>query len=227
MKAMILAAGRGERLRPLTDHTPKPLIDVGGQPLIGHHLQALSSAGFDEVVINVAYKADCIMAALGTGADYAVTIRYSVETPGALDTGGGVRQALPLLGDEPFALVSADVWSDFDYRKLRGMGHPDGMTAVLVDNPPHHARGDFGLYDGALVDTEPRLTYAGIGIYAPDLFRRQAAQRFPLSAVIRQAVEAGTARALHHDGRWIDVGRPSALALAREAAHGHDRDSAR
>jgi len=218
MKAMILAAGRGERLRPLTDHTPKPLVDVGGRPLIGHHLQALAAAGFGEVVINVAYMADQVMAALGTGDAYGLDIHYSVETPGALDTGGGVRQALSLLDDAPFALVSADVWSDFDYAHLRHMDGSKGMHAVLVDNPPHHGQGDFGLQDGRLVDAEPRLTYAGIGVYAPALFRSQPAQRFPLAAVIRQAMAAGTARAVRHTGRWIDVGRPSALEAARVAA---------
>jgi MurNAc alpha-1-phosphate uridylyltransferase len=218
MKAMILAAGRGERLRPLTDTLPKPLLDIGGIPLIGHHLRALAAAGFNEVVINVAYRAGQIMAALGTGGDYGLTIRYSVESPGALDTGGGVRNALSLLGEAPFVLISADVWSDFDYRGLRGAGRPDGVELVLVANPPHHPSGDFGLRDGHLVDAGPRLTYAGIGVYAPALFRAQTMHRFPLVTVIKQALRRGQGRGRQHTGAWIDVGRPADLAAARAAA---------
>lgn len=218
MKAMILAAGRGERLRPLTDHTPKPLLPVGGRPLIGHHLAALAAAGFDEVVINVAYRGDQVMAALGDGRAHGLRIRYSVEPPGALDTGGGVRNALALLGDAPFALISADVFTDFDYARLADVAVEDAHV-VLVDNPAHHVDGDFGLdIDGRLLDVAPRWTYAGIGVYAPALFRAVDAECFPLVQVIRQAMAAGRASGQHHGGRWIDVGRPSALAAARAAA---------
>lgn len=217
MKAMILAAGRGERLRPLTDRTPKPLIEVGGKPLIAHHLHGLAAAGFDDVVINVAYRGDQIMAALGDGADYGLRIRYSVEEPGALDTGGGVRAALDLLGDAPFALISSDVFTDFDYGRLRGAPAAP-VHVVLVDNPEHHADGDFGLRDGHLVDAPPRWTYAGIGVYVPRLFHEIALQRFALVRVIRSAMAAGQAFGQRFDGRWIDVGRPSALAAARAAA---------
>lgn len=218
MKAMILAAGRGERLRPLTDHTPKPLLPVGGRPLIGHHLAALAAAGFDEVVINVAYRGDQIRAALGDGRAQGLPIRYSVEQPGALDTGGGVRNALAMLGEAPFAVISADVFTDFDYARLVGVAG-EGAHVVLVDNPAHHVDGDFGLdAHGRLVEAPPRRTYAGIGVYAPALFRAVEAQRFPLVRVIRQALAAGTASGQYHAGRWIDVGRPSALAAAREAA---------
>ncbi|GAB3674828.1 N-acetylmuramate alpha-1-phosphate uridylyltransferase MurU [Salinisphaera aquimarina] len=215
MKAMILAAGRGERLRPLTDHTPKPLIDVGGQPLIGHHLQALAEAGFEEVVINVAYLGEQIIAALGDGSRWGLRIVYSRETPGALDTGGGVCNALALLGEAPFALISADVFTDFDYAQLRDVPATARVHTVLVDNPEHHAAGDFGLSDGRLVDAEPRLTYAGVGVYTPASFAGRGVQRFPLVAVIREALAAGLASGEYHAGGWIDVGRPSALEAAR------------
>ena len=219
MKAMILAAGRGERLRPLTDHTPKPLIDVGGQTLIGHHLSALARAGFSEVVINVAHLGDQIIDALGDGRDWGLQIAYSREVPGELDTGGGIRQALPLLGEQPFALISADVFTDFDYAQLNTMPSDCVMHAVLVDNPAHHPNGDFGLVGegraARLVDTRPRLTYAGIGVYAPSLFVPIETRRFPLVAVMRDALARGRASGMYHRGRWVDVGRPSTLDAAR------------
>lgn len=222
MKAMILAAGRGERLRPLTDHTPKPLIDIGGQPLIGHHLSALARAGFEEVVINVAYLGEQIVDTLGDGRDWGLRIAYSRETPGELDTGGGIRQALALLGERPFALISADVFTDFDYAGLRRVDDGCAMHAVLVDNPPHHPNGDFGLVDDGrsarLVDTAPRLTYAGVGVYAPRLFARIEQKRFPLVAVMRDALARNQATGAHHRGCWVDVGRPSALETARALA---------
>ncbi len=219
MKAMILAAGRGERLRPLTDHTPKPLIDVGGRSLIGHHLAALADAGFADVVINVAYRGEQIIDTLGDGEHWGLTIRYSRETPGALDTGGGIRNALALLGEAPFALISADVFTDFDYRRLRQVDLEAGLHAVLVDNPPHHPDGDFGLgSDGRLNSGPPCWTYAGIGVYAPALFADPSSARFPLVAVMREAIASGRASGERHRGRWVDVGRPAALEMARTMA---------
>ncbi len=218
MKAMILAAGRGERLRPLTDHTPKPLIDVGGKALIAHHLQALAAAGFCDVVINVAYRGEQIRAALGDGRDFGLRIAYSVETPGALDTGGGVGAALGLVGHEPFALVSADVYTDYDFASLPDTVAERGAHLVLVDNPEHHPGGDFGLRAGALVDAAPRYTYAGIGVYTPALFTAPRESRFSLASVIRTAIAAGTATGAHHAGAWVDVGRPAALKYARGMA---------
>lgn len=217
MKAMILAAGRGERLRPLTDETPKPLIPVGPRPLIGHHLAALAEAGFRDVAINVAYRAEQIMRVLGDGSDWGLNLRYSVETPGALDTGGGVRNALGLLGSAPFALISADVFTDFDYARLCVRDEADAHC-ILVDNPSHHREGDFGLRGGRLVMGGQRYTYGGIGVFDPARFAARDAQRFALSAVIREAMAAGTATGEHHAGRWIDVGRPSALEQARALA---------
>lgn len=216
MKAMILAAGRGERLRPLTDHTPKPLLQVGGRPLIVHHLRALARAGITDVVINTAWQAGQIQAALGDGRRFGVCIRYSVEVPGQLDTGGGVRAALPLLGSAPFLLLSADVFTDFDYTALCRRRCPQqGMDVVLVDNPAHHPAGDFGLAGARLGDVGPRYTYAGIGVYSPALFRAMHAARFPLSSIMRRAVANGRAYGMHHAGLWLDVGRPATLEQAR------------
>lgn len=217
MKAMILAAGRGERLRPLTDHTPKPLIEVGTRPLIGHHLAALADAGFEDVVINVAWRGRQIIDALGDGEAWGLNLRYSEEAPGELDTGGGVRRALALLGDDPFALISADVFTDFDYAPLRERARAD-VHCVLVDNPAHHADGDFGLTDGRLTAAPPRLTYAGIGVFDPARFAARAVQRFALVDVIREALHGGVATGERHAGRWIDVGRPSTLDRARHLA---------
>lgn len=219
MKAMLLAAGRGERLRPLTDYTPKPLLEVGGRALIEHHISALQRAGITELVVNAAWRAGQIQAALGDGSKYGVRIRYSVETAGDLDTGGGVRAALPLLGTAPFVVVSSDIYSDFDYAQLRDRPRPaGGVCLVLVDNPPHHPVGDFGLCDGRLTMAAPRYTYGGIGVYSPQLFRAESSQRFALADVIRAALQAGQAQAIHYDGLWLDVGRPATLARARELA---------
>lgn len=219
MRAMLLAAGRGERLRPLTDHTPKPLLRVGGQPLIGHHLAALARAGIRDVVINAAWRAGDIQAALGDGSAYGLRIRYSVERPGGLETGGGVRAALPLLGGAPFLLISADVFTDFDYAALCAQPLPDaGVRVVLTANPPHHPQGDFGLEGERLTDTVPRYTYAGIGVYAPQLFAGAVGARFGLASVIWAAMAADRARGVYHPGLWLDVGRPATLARARAMA---------
>lgn len=216
MKAMILAAGRGERLRPLTDRVPKPLIDVGGQPLIGHHLRALAAAGLRDVVINVAYRGEQIQRALGDGRRYGLRIVYSPEEPGAFDTGGGIANALSLLGPAPFMLISSDVFSDIDYGGLAAARAGAEAHLVMVDNPVHHPRGDFGLRGDQVVDSAPRLTYAGVGVFAPHWFAGRSETRFPLSAVLREAIDADVASGEHHRGRWIDVGRPSALAAARQ-----------
>lgn len=211
MRAMILAAGRGERLRPLTDRVPKPLLRVRGMALIEHHLHGLARAGFTEVVINTAWLGDRIEAALGDGAAYGLTVRYSRETPGALDTGGGIRNALPLLGDDPFAAINADVHTDYDFARLR-RPLPDGIDArlVLVPNPPHHPEGDFGLDDGRVTATA-RYTFAGIGTYRPRLFADGDNERFGLAAVLRPAIVDGHVTGEIHRGAWFDVGTPDVL----------------
>ncbi|QOR37880.1 nucleotidyltransferase family protein [Billgrantia diversa] len=217
MKAMILAAGLGKRMRPLTDHCPKPLLPVAGRPLIVHHLERLAAAGIGEVVINVSYRAEQIVAALGDGNEHGVSITWSRETT-PLETGGGIRQALPLLGNAPFLLVNGDVWSDFDPASLPSLGG-DLAHLVLVDNPAHHPTGDFHLDAAGRVHPlgEPRLTYAGLGLIDPALVADQAPGEFPLAPLLREAMHAGRIGGTHHRGRWVDVGTPERLAeLDRE-----------
>jgi MurNAc alpha-1-phosphate uridylyltransferase len=211
--AMILAAGRGERMRPLTDRTPKPLLEVGGRPLIVWHIERLAAAGIRDLVVNHAHLGALIEAALGDGARWGVRIRYSAEGEGrALETGGGIFRALPLLGDRPFIVVNGDVWSDFDPAGLALPAH-DLARLVLVDNPPHHPQGDFHLARDRLhADGEPRLTFAGIGAYSPELFAGCQPGAFPLAPLLREAMAAGRVGGLHHRGRWVDVGTPQRLA---------------
>jgi MurNAc alpha-1-phosphate uridylyltransferase len=211
MKAMILAAGRGERLRPLTDRTPKPLLRAGGRALIEHTIAALVRAGFRELVVNHAWLGGAIEDALGDGARYGARIAYSPEPEGALETGGGIAQALPLLGD-PFLVVNGDIWTDYPFERLaharpRGLAH-----LVLVDNPAHHPGGDFGLEQGAVrVDGAARLTFAGIGVYRAALLAGRRAERFPLAPLLREAAARGQVSGEHYPGRWLDVGTPERL----------------
>ena len=216
MKAMILAAGRGERMRPLTDTTPKPLLMAGGKPLIVWHLERLAACGFRDVVINHAHLGDRIEAALGDGRALGLSIRYSPEPPGALETAGGIAHALPLLGTEPFLVVNGDVWCDWDFRRAHALAHKHAHL-VFVDNPPQHAGGDFCL-DGETVRYAaerigPTYTYAGTGVFSPDFF-----SDVPDGAVmkLRPLLDAAIARreltGEHHAGRWVDVGTPERLA---------------
>lgn len=215
MVVMILAAGRGRRLRPLTDDTPKPLLRVRGAALIEHHLRALARAGFYRAVVNTAWLGSQIEAALGDGSTYGLKIRYSRETPGALDTGGGIRRALPLLGEAPFAVINADVFTDFDFSELRRPLPEDAdARLVLVPNPPHHPGGDFGLDEGR-VTAERRYTFAGIGVYRPTLFGNCRRERFGTPEVLRPAIAAGRVRGQLFDGLWCDVGTPEVLARLR------------
>ncbi|GAB4346634.1 MAG: nucleotidyltransferase family protein [Gammaproteobacteria bacterium] len=210
---MILAAGRGERMRPLTDETPKPLLRVGAHSLIEYHLEALRRAGIREVVINHAHLGERIEDALGDGSRYGVHIRYSPEDE-ALETGGGIVRALPLLGSEPFLVVNGDIWSDFPYPWLM-KPLPGLARIVLVANPPHKAHGDFGL-EGGRVTNEPRFTFAGIGLYRPELFAGLQPGRFPLAPLLRDAAERGLLEGVYYGGAWIDVGTPERLAEANE-----------
>ncbi|RMG27542.1 MAG: nucleotidyltransferase family protein [Gammaproteobacteria bacterium] len=209
---MILAAGRGERMRPLTDTTPKPLLEAGGRPLIVWQIEALRRAGITELVINLGHLGERIREALGDGRSLGVHITYSPEPPGALETGGGIRRALPWLGPGPFVVVNGDVWTDYDYRRLPA--DPDALAhLVLVDNPPHHPEGDFVLRDGrVLVSGTPRLCFAGIGVYRPELFEEAPTGRFPLAPLLRRAMAAGRVTGEHHRGHWSDVGTPERLA---------------
>jgi MurNAc alpha-1-phosphate uridylyltransferase len=219
MKAMILAAGRGERMRPLTDHTPKPLLQVGGKPLIVWHIERLARAGFRELVINHAHLGRQIESALGDGSRFGVSIAYSDESE-ALETAGGIAQALSLLGEEPFLVVNGDVYTDYDFSRLiaQPMG---GVVAhlVLVDNPPQHAQGDFYLKDGRLVERgASRLTFSGIGVYRPELFASIIpGSKAKLAPLLHAAIAQQRATAEHYRGDWVDVGTPERLqALDRK-----------
>ncbi|GHE20696.1 N-acetylmuramate alpha-1-phosphate uridylyltransferase MurU [Halomonas urumqiensis] len=212
MKAMILAAGLGTRMRPLTDHCPKPLLRAGGNPLIVHHLERLRAAGIRDVVINVSYLAEQVIEALGDGSEFGMAIHWSHETT-PLETGGGIHQALPLLGEAPFVLVNGDIWCDLDLATLPGLGH-DLAHLVLVDNPAHHATGDFHLDRHGRVHEhgEPRLTYAGLGVIDPALVANQPPGAFALAPLLRAAMALHRVSGQHHRGAWVDVGTPERLA---------------
>lgn len=221
---MILAAGRGERMRPLTLARPKPLLEIGGVPLIVHHLGALAAAGFNEIVINLSWLGDQIRGFLGDGSRYGVRIAYSDEGPEPIETGGGIFRALPLLGPQPFLVVNGDIWTDFPYARLRHVLH-DGDVAhlVLVPNPAHNSRGDFVFDAGRIVEPGPgghwnegdpaqRLTFSGIGIYRDRLFDGCSDGTFKLAPLLRAAARRGLVSAEVHEGVWSDIGTPERLA---------------
>lgn len=212
MKAMILAAGRGERMRPLTDSTPKPLLKVAGKSLIEYHIVALAKAGITELVINVAWLGKQIKTALGDGADYGVNIYYSDEGEQALETAGGIIKALPVLGSDAFIVVNGDVWCDYDFANLPS--EPPGLAhLVMVDNPSHHLQGDFMLHDGELTDDgENRLTFSGIGLYRPALFENMDATVQPLAPLLRNAMRQKKVSGEYFQGQWLDIGTPERLA---------------
>jgi N-acetyl-alpha-D-muramate 1-phosphate uridylyltransferase len=214
---MVLAAGRGERLRPITDTLPKPLVPVGGKPLIVWHLEALLRAQIREVVVNLSWLGDRIRAELGDGARYGVRISYTDEGPVALETGGGIFNALPLLGNEPFLVVNGDVWTDIDFNTLRAQAAADAQAGalgrlVLVPNPPQHPRGDFALRGNAVIEAaENRLTYSGVGIYRPEFFAGCTPGRFPMLPLLKRAMASVQLRGELHRGEWCDVGTPERL----------------
>ena len=213
--AMLLAAGRGERMRPLTDHIPKPLLAAGGKALIVWHLEALARAGFTLVVINHAYLGEQIETCLGNGATFGIKISYSRERV-ALETAGGIAHALPLLGNGPFLVVNADIWTDYDFAPLRQTGLASGQLAhlVMVNNPTHHPAGDFALLDLQVQSNmEPRLTFSGIGCYQPSLFAGLAGnQPARLAPLLRQAMQRGQVSGELYGGHWYDIGTPARLA---------------
>lgn len=212
MKAMLLAAGRGERMRPLTDSVPKPLVPVGGRALIVWHLLALARAGIREVIINLSWLGAQLRDALGDGSQFGVSIAWSDEGPVPLETGGGIFHALRLLGADPFLVVNADIWTDIDFGRLAL--EPDAHAhLVLIPNPPHHPRGDFGLEGDRVVNRETgRLTYTGVGVYSREFFAGCSAGRFPLLPLLNRAIAAGRARGEVHRGQWCDVGTAERLA---------------
>jgi len=216
MRAMILAAGRGERMRPLTDHLPKPLLVVGGQPLIVHHLKALQQAGIRNVVINHAWLGHKIEAELGDGHSFGLQIQYSAEGQTGLETAGGIRLALPLLGHEPFMVINGDVLTDYPLTALQNALMP-GRSAhlVLVPNPLQHPLGDFALQNGqALVDGDTKFTFSGIAIYRPEFFRDVPSGAQKLAPFLRAAMLKGEVSAELYQGYWADIGTPQRLAEA-------------
>ncbi|WP_455199384.1 N-acetylmuramate alpha-1-phosphate uridylyltransferase MurU [Kaarinaea lacus] len=211
---MILAAGRGERMRPLTDELPKPLLPVAGKPLIERHIEALVAAGICDIVINHAWLGDKIEAALGDGSRFNARITYSPEGEQGLETGGGIFNALPLLGDSPFLVVNGDIVTNFDFRNLPEK--PSGQAhLVLVPNPAHHPQGDFSLTgEGVHSQGSPRYTFSGIGVYHPRLLADCQAGVFPLAPLLRQAMDQGLVTGELFEGLWVDVGTVDRLREA-------------
>ena len=211
MRVMILAAGRGERMRPLTDVLPKPLLCVGGKPLIVHHIEKLARAGVRELVINHAWLGEKLEAALGDGSAYGVRIRWSAEEPGGLETAGGIRQALPLLGDDPFLVVNGDIWLDCDYAQFvqQQLG-TDLAHLWLVDNPPQHPQGDFCLQQGRVLD-RPGLTFSGVALYQPTAFADVPCGKVPLRPWFQRWIAAGRVGGSHLQADWRDIGTPQRL----------------
>ncbi len=211
MKAMILAAGRGERLRPLTDDTPKPLLEAGGKSLIIWHIERLVAAGYGELVINHAHLGEKLEQVLGDGQRFGADISYSPEPEGALETGGGIFHALPMLGRGPFPVINGDVWTDYPLEHLPR--DPIGLAhLVLVDNPDHNPTGDFQLAAGKVLPGDgARLTFSGIAVYRAELFAGCNSGRFPLAPILRSAAANGDVSGEYFPGRWVDVGTAERL----------------
>ncbi len=219
MKAMILAAGKGERLRPLTDHTPKPLLQVGQFRLIEYLIQSLVKAGVSEIVINHAHLGEQFEPALGNGSRYDTKITYSPEAIGGLETAGGIINALSLLGKQPFLVVNGDIWTDYPFEQLTTLNLKQNTLAhlILVDNPPHHPEGDFSLHNGLMQNGgEGCLTYSGIGIYHPDFFAAQAVSRLPLRPLLNKAMAKQQVTGEAYSGKWFDIGTVERLTALAE-----------
>jgi MurNAc alpha-1-phosphate uridylyltransferase len=208
---MILAAGRGERMRPLTDELPKPLLAAAGKSLIQYHIENLAAAGIRDLVINLAWQGAKLKAAIGDGSRFGVRIHYSDEGDAALETGGGICNALPLLGDAPFIVVSGDIWSDFPFTRLQ-LGKGDVAHFVVVPNPDFHARGDFGLDDGRMTDSGSKYTYANIGMFRPEFFAGRKPEKFALAPLMFDWIRQGRVSGELYAGLWHNVGTPAQLA---------------
>jgi len=217
MKAMILAAGKGERMRPLTDNMPKPLLNVEGQPLLVHHLRALRAAGIQEVVINTWYLGAQIVNAIGDGQEYGLKVHYSMEET-LLDTGGGIVRALPILGKEPFLVISADIRTDFPVQTLPA--NPNALAhLIMVDNPMYKQEGDFGLDKGKVtLSAHQTFTYGNIGIYRPEFFVNAPVGAFPLGGLLRQHIANDLVTGQYYAGVWHNIGTPNDLAIANASA---------
>ncbi|NID17005.1 N-acetylmuramate alpha-1-phosphate uridylyltransferase MurU [Luteibacter yeojuensis] len=222
--ALILAAGLGERMRPLTTHTPKPLLEVNGKPLIVHHIEKLAAAGVRYIVVNTSHLAQQFPERLGDGSRWGVRLRYSYEGPTPLETGGGMLAALPLLGPEPFIVVSADIWSDIDYAALPH--EPEGVAhLVMLPNPAFHAAGDFALAGGKLYEGDgpegaERLTFGNVGVYRREIVAREAPGRFKLLPMYQRAIAEGALTGERFDGFWRNVGTPAQLDELRLSVAG-------
>ena len=206
MRAMILAAGRGERLKPLTDTMPKPLVEVGEQSLIERHINGLANAGFREIVINLSYLGEKIEEAIGNGSRFGVDVAYSWEPEGALETGGGIVHALDLLGNSPFAVINGDIYCDYPYQKLRAI-KCDYAHLVLTANPEHNPSGDFSLEGGRIRNTGALMgTFSGIAVYNPGLFEGHETGRYSVVPILRNAIDNHLVTGEWHRGQWCDVG---------------------
>ena len=218
MKVMILAAGYGKRLRPLTDHTPKPLVEIGGKPMIVHHLEKLSTAGFTEAVINLGHLGAKIPDALGDGTSWGMSIAYSDEGPDPLETGGGLAKALPLLGDDTFLVVNGDVWCDMDFASIpKELPPDDDAMLYLVPRPEWRERGDFSLTaEGRVVEDEnPQLLYAGLALYHPRILDGAKVEKFSIVPRLKAAIKGDRVGGVLHSGNWDDVGTPERLEAIR------------
>jgi len=216
MKAMILAAGRGDRMRPLTDTTPKPLLMAGKYRLIEYHLFNLAKAGFKDVVINVAWLGQQIIDTIGSGEKYGLNILYSNEGSEALETGGGIFNALPLLGDKPFLVINGDVWTDYPLANLFNFNLNDSAHLVLVNNPTHNPEGDFSLCDGRLIEgDQQRYTYSGLGVYSAAFFESGEKGKYPLAPMIRKFMAKDRISGELYTGKWMDIGTVQRLEALR------------
>ena len=221
MRAMILAAGRGERMRPLTDKMPKSMLELNGKPLIQYHVENLVQAGIVDIVINHALFGEQIETYLKDGKTLGASITYSAEGDQPLETAGGIVRALPLLGDKPFITVNADIWTDFSFQNLLCQSDDlsiDSAHLILVDNPEHNKEGDFALSDGKVLNQgEPMLTYSGISIFTPEFFRDCPSGSAPLAPILRLAASQGRVTGSHYQGQWQDIGTPERLSDLRQS----------
>lgn len=221
MKCMLLAAGLGLRLRPLTNHKPKPLLNVGGKPLIEHHLEKLYAAGYRDIVINISHLGEMIKEHLGNGKNYGVSITYSEEGDSPLETGGGIVQALPLLGSDPFLVINSDIWCDHPL-SFANLSSEKQAHIVLTSNPPHNPKGDFVYEFGKVYNNGKNfLTFSGIGVYRPSLFRKLPNIKCALAPILRNAIENRLVGGEYFTGNWFDIGTPERLKQVNEFLSSH------